>query len=147
MKVCTKCKIEKDSSHFHTDRTKADGLVAHCKPCRVEKSRRYYLENAEAERAKSAKYRAENLESCTSRVTARNAASYAAERCPAWSDNDVIREVYAEAFALKCISGISYHVDHVLPIKGELVSGLHVSSNLQILTPAENIRKKNKYTP
>jgi len=147
MKVCLTCKIEKDSSHFYRDRTRADGLVAHCKPCRVEKSRRYYLENAEAERAKSAKYRAENLESYTSRDTARTAAHNAAERCPAWSDKDVIREVYAEAFALKCISGISYHVDHILPIRGELVSGLHVYSNLQILTPYENKSKNNKYTP
>ena len=207
MKVCLTCKIEKDSSHFHADRRRADGLVSQCKPCTSEKKRSYYLanteaikarnakyysenaqalkasrdeyylantqavkakrakyylenaeaerarnakyraENAEAERARNAKYRAENLESYTSRDTARTAAHNAAERCPAWSDKDVIREVYAEAFALKCISGISYHVDHILPIRGELVSGLHVYSNLQILTPYENKSKNNKYTP
>jgi len=147
MKVCSKCKIEKDSSHFHRKRGRADGLVAQCKPCTSEKSHRYYLENAEAVKASTAKYRSENAEFCNSGSNASQAARNAAERCPVWADKAELREVYAQAFALKCISGISYHVDHILPIKGKLVSGLHVASNLQILTPSENMSKNNKYTP
>ena len=147
MKVCKKCKIEKDSSHFHRNRSKADGLQSYCRPCNTEALRSYYLANSKAVKARSAKYYSENIEVRNSGSNAASAARNAAERCPVWADKAEIREVYDQAFALKCISGISYHVDHVLPLNGELVSGLHVPANLQILTPSENMSKNNKYTP
>jgi hypothetical protein len=67
------------------------------------------------------------------------------QRTPAWADLGAIRRVYEEARRLTVATGIPHHVDHDIPLQGELVSGLHVHNNLQILTGSENSRKKNHY--
>lgn len=57
---------------------------------------------------------------------------------PKWVDKKIIKEIY-----LNCPDG--YHVDHIVPIKGKTVCGLHVPWNLQFLTKSENSRKGNKF--
>lgn len=61
-------------------------------------------------------------------------------RVPPWVDRDAIRQIY-----LKCPKG--YAVDHVIPLQGDLVSGLHVPENLQYLSVADNSAKWKKFTP
>lgn len=61
------------------------------------------------------------------------------QRTPPWSDSSKIRSIYNN-----CPEGC--HVDHIIPLRGELVSGLHVPENLQYLTAEENLSKGNKYT-
>lgn len=65
---------------------------------------------------------------------------YAAKRhrTPLWSDLVAIKEIYEQ-----CPQGM--HVDHIVPILGEFVSGLHVPENLQYLTPQENFAKSNSW--
>ena len=57
---------------------------------------------------------------------------------PKWADMDKIREIYVNR-------PDGYHVDHIIPLRGKLVSGLHVENNLQYLPAQENMRKHNSY--
>ena len=69
-------------------------------------------------------------------------------RTPHWLTDDQhnkIKEFYIEARRLTKFYGIKYHVDHIVPLQGKTVSGLHVPWNLQILTASENSAKRNKF--
>lgn len=115
-----------------------------------------------ANREYMARFRAENPELARARVRAcqpsyyqRNKAKYVAhgaaydaakaKRTPAWADLKKIERVYEEARAMTLMMDEPWHVDHVIPLRGRTVSGLHVHNNLQILPGVENVRKNNQY--
>jgi hypothetical protein len=64
---------------------------------------------------------------------------------PVWANLEEIKQFYVEAQRLTKETGIPHEVDHIIPIKGKLVSGLHVPANLQILTEKENQTKNARY--
>lgn len=67
------------------------------------------------------------------------------KRTPQWSDAEKIQGFYVAAQIVSDVTGKTYHVDHVIPLQGKLVSGLHVYENLQLLPGTENNRKRNKF--
>ena len=70
------------------------------------------------------------------------------QRTPAWVDSEelwLIKEVYALAELRTKMFGFSWHVDHIVPLQGTLVSGLHTIANLQVIPAKNNIAKANKY--
>ena len=65
----------------------------------------------------------------------------------AWADPVKVAWFYAEAQRLTKLTGMVYHVDHIVPLTSELVCGLHNEFNLQLLPGADNIRKHNRRWP
>lgn len=86
--------------------------------------------NTDLHFAKAAKYRASKL--CAT---------------PKWLTEEhyaQIVDIYKEREILTEITGILYHVDHIVPLQGETVCGLHVPWNLQVIPATENLSKSNK---
>jgi hypothetical protein len=67
-------------------------------------------------------------------------------RTPSWLEAVDFAEIeftYMWCAALRSC-GLDYHVDHIIPLQGKTVSGLHVPWNLQVIPAVENIRKGNR---
>lgn len=66
---------------------------------------------------------------------------------PKWLTKEQLKEIakfYIEAKELQWLSKENLEVDHIIPIRGKNVSGLHVPWNLQILPASANNRKNNR---
>lgn len=131
---CPSCKKYKNYSSYHLNKGAARGINNECKDCRVLTNALVYNKEStkEAHQRSYEKHAAKIRERHISQGMER------ALRVPKWSEKEQIVEFYKN-----CPEG--YHVDHIIPLKGKLVSGLHVISNLQYLTAEENIRKGNKF--
>jgi len=151
-KMCTKCEETKDVSMFGLLTKATDGLQHRCRACKAainkvhdqspSASARYarYAKSAKG-KAATRKYRqSDNGKGVTNSLTAgRHTAKL--NRTMSWTETQDIKELYE--FAAK-MDG-DFHVDHVIPLRGELVSGLHVYDNLQIIPASENCSKGNKF--
>ena len=84
------------------------------------------------------------------KVNAKWMARYAAKkkRTPSWLTEDelwMIEQVYDIAVKRTSMLGMDFHVDHIVPLQGKTVSGLHVPWNLQVLPAKLNQQKSNHF--
>lgn len=100
-----------------------------------ERIKRYRQKNPEKFRRGSKAYAKKNPKKIQAWNLARR--KRVQKHTPPWADLKVIRNFY-----FNCPQG--YHVDHIIPLNGENISGLHVIENLQYLPAVENIKKGNK---
>lgn len=105
----------------------------------------HYHANREERSAASARWRAENPDKHAAKEAKRRAAKLKAT--PPWADTEQIKLIYRRAQELKEQTGRDWHVDHIVPLKGKTVCGLHCEANLQILSAFDNLSKSARYWP
>lgn len=70
------------------------------------------------------------------------------QRTPSWltaDDNWMLEQAYELAALRTKLFGFAWHVDHIVPLQGKLVSGLHTPLNIQVIPGADNVRKGNRF--
>lgn len=117
----------------------------HADPQRLEKAAANRERNRESIREQQRQYYAENPAPYIENARAREMALR--ERMPSWRDQEKINEIYNAKSLIEQITGIPHHVDHMIPLQGKNVSGLHHQDNLMIVPGAENLSKGNRFTP
>lgn len=144
------CKCSSCSKEFVRYRNR--GSMSICTPCQNKKrSKDWKAANPDRKREINRKWATLNPERdrlCKAEWSARNrgyetakVVKYYAKKSkalPSWADTVKIKEIYAG-----CPDG--FHVDHVIPLQGKYVCGLHVEGNLQYLSALENRRKSNNF--
>ena len=128
-----------------------------------EKARlkKVYAENTDEIQAKRVRFYDDNPErkearNARARQNYRDNPSYATEKAsrrkrgikqatPAWYDEQKVIELRKEVKRLNASTHETYNLDHIVPINGKLVSGLHCHQNMQILTEKENKIKAAKH--
>lgn len=84
-------------------------------------------------------YRAANLPRAATRAAKRRAMMFAA--MPAWVDQAALQAIYDQRAEMERSTGLRYEVDHIVPLAGKNVCGLHVPWNLRIILGEENRSK------
>lgn len=123
-----------------------------CCVCEYEAKVRLLAERPELHRAYAKKWAKANPDKVRAAKRPCNANRRAAQmkRTPSWiTDVDYMRikVKHAEARWMTAHTGIRHAVDHIYPLQGKTVSGLHVPSNMRVIPMRENSRKHNKFVP
>ena len=175
MKTCTKCDTAKEINMFHKGnnadgyRTWCKSCVSVYKkqykidnaervkkiqqaydavqnPLRKEYFQQRYINKKEHILTVASAYRKANLHKNAAKEAKRRTAKL--NRTPAWLTEDdhwMIEQAYELAALRTKMFRFGWEVDHVLPMQGKIVSGLHVPTNLQVIPATLNKQKNNRY--
>lgn len=114
----------------------------------LQKKREYFKKNKDQLAEKAKLYKKRNRAYFNAKNSERRASIL--QRTLHWlssEDKHQISLFYKAAKFLESVYNVEYHVDHIIPLLGEDVCGLHVPWNLQLLTSTENLSKGNRYNP
>ena len=152
-KACTKCKALKPIDSFYQSKNNS----CWCKDCYKE----YRAINAKEVNERSKKSHAKKPEhySALKKAWKQNnkhlnraySLDYLASkknRKPDWFselDDFIIKEAHHLAKERESMTGFKWHVDHIIPLNGKKVSGLHTYLNIQVIPASTNVQKHNKF--
>lgn len=170
--ICKTCKQDKAEEFFYL-RKDSNKRRTECKDCIVSRNKDNKSRNPEqyalTDRLRYARNPQKQLDRCKKRYwenpTKKNAAAkqwrqnnpdkvnrIAAyhraakkQRTASWANMEEIAVFYKTAKLLEMLTDEKWHVDHIIPLHGELVSGLHVETNLQLLKAQDNLSKQNSF--
>jgi hypothetical protein len=144
-KKCTSCQEDLSLLSFGKNKKTKDGLQSICKQCTNSLVKTWRESNSDKARACTKKWRSEHKEYDVAKAAKRKALKLSAT--PVWADKSKIKAEYALAQWCTDVMGSIYHVDHIVPLKGKTVCGLHVEANLRVLPALDNINKSNHSWP
>ncbi len=106
---------------------------------RKEIQKQYRLRNPQQVKQQAAKWQKANKDKVNANTLGRIAKKLQAT--PKWADIQAIQYLYTKA------QQYGLDVDHIVPLRNSLVSGLHTWHNLQLLSPTVNRQKSNRVWP
>lgn len=138
MKTCSSCKELKDYSCFPKDKYTLDGYNYYCKVCKKNKGYSRKYKKSKKGKANQSKYQKRNRGTINAKTARRRAKKLLAT--PSWLTDIHFEQI--KQFYINCPR--DYEVDHIIPLQGDNVCGLHVPWNLQLLPLSLNRAKSNK---
>lgn len=139
-KFCSSCKQSININSFYADKHTATGLQSECIVCVKSRNRIAYINNPEYNKNNAKNWRENNRAAYNALMAKRRASKYNAT--PKWLTKEQLSDIkkfYKQAVEENKV------VDHIVPLQGKNVCGLHVPWNLQLLTNSENASKGNRY--
>lgn len=145
-KICSHCKQSFDVSMFPVVKKNKGGLDCRCKTCAAAYKQKWAENNRDKTKAAKDKWKHKNRDKHLEQSKLNKIAR--AKRVPKWVDVEdrwLINEAYNLARQRTKLFGFLWHVDHIVPLRGSNVCGLHIINNLQVITAKENLHKLNKF--
>lgn len=155
---CVECNKEKRARYYKENPEKYRKLRRQAYAANPEKERelakirsaewRKLNPNHEGAKIAKVKWKLNNVAKVRANTGKRRAAKM--QRTPKWltlNDLWMLEEAYALAALRTKLFGFSWHVDHIIPLQGKKVSGLHVPTNIQVIPWSTNVSKANNFLP
>jgi len=148
--ICKTCRKGEHTERYEENKEEYNKRAVKWQEENPDKVKAIWKKHRETHQAEKTGYKKKWIDENRGKVNAYNSFRHAQkkQRTPVWLtdfEKLKIQCLYQVAAMYSKESGEEWHVDHIIPLQGENVSGLHVPLNLRVIPASENLRKYNKY--